>query len=345
VNPLAQGLLLGPACLYRGAVALRNRYYDRPSAVRAVSVPVVSVGNVTLGGTGKTPVVAWLAEQLGTMGRKPAIVSRGYGGVAGRGPVFVSRGDGPLCDARQAGDEPVQLATGLPGVRVVVGSDRWAGAAAAAADGADVVVLDDGFQHRRLARDLDIVLLDASNPFGNEHVIPAGQLREPLHALGRAQIVLITRARPDTAYPRIESVVRRYRPDATILLAGHQSVGFVDSDGRGVSAPARALAFCGIGNPGRFQVDLRELGVVVVGFRAFRDHHVYTGAEIEELQRAARLRDAILVTTEKDLVRIHAGDHALPPSALLALRIEAVIHQAEPLLNALRRLGEPGGPS
>jgi tetraacyldisaccharide 4'-kinase len=344
VNPLAQGLLLGPAFLYRGAVALRNRYYDRPSAVRKVSVPVVSVGNVTLGGTGKTPVVAWLAVQLGAMGRKPAIVSRGYGGVAGRGPVFVSRGDGPLCDAHQAGDEPVQLATGLPGVRVVVGSDRWAGAAAAAADGADVVVLDDGFQHRRLARDLDIVLIDASNPFGNEHVIPAGRLREPLHALGRAQVVLITRARPDTEYPRIESVVRRYRPDATILHAGHRSVGFVDADGRGVSPPARALAFCGIGNPSRFQVDLRELGVDVVAFRAFRDHHVYTGAELEELQRAARSRDAVLVTTDKDLVRIHAGDHGLPLSALLALRIEAVIHQPEPLLDALRGLDETGGP-
>jgi tetraacyldisaccharide 4'-kinase len=344
VNVLARALLAPPSWLYRGAIFLRNRHYDRPAAVRSVSVPVVSVGNITVGGTGKTPIVSWIAVQLQSMGCKPAIVSRGYGGIAGRGPVFVSRGAGPLCDAAQAGDEPVQLAASLPGVRVVVGSDRWAGAAAAAAEGADVVILDDGFQHRRLARDLDIVLLDASNPFDNGRVIPAGRLREPLHALGRAQWVLLTRTHPDTAYPRIESAVRKHAPEATLLLADHRPLGFVDATGREVSAPRRAVVFCGIGNPGRFRDDIGELGIDVVGFRAFRDHHVYTGAEIEELRQNARNEEAVLVTTEKDLARIDAGDHDTSRSSMIALRIAAVVHAPGPLLDALRRLGEPGGP-
>lgn len=344
MNILSRALLAPPSWLYRGALALRNRHYNGPGAVRSAPVPVVSVGNITVGGTGKTPIVSWIAEQLESMGRKPAIVSRGYGGTAGRGPLFVSRGSAPLCDAAQAGDEPVQLAASLPGVRVVVGSDRWAGAAAAAADGADVVILDDGFQHRRLARDLDIVLLDASNPFDNGRVIPAGRLREPLHALGRAQMVLITRARPDTAYPEIESEVRRHAPQATLLLADHRPQGFVDAAGRETPAPRRAVVFCGIGNPVRFRDDLGQLGIDVVGFRAFRDHHVYTDAEIEKLRQDARSQEAVLVTTEKDLARIDAGDHGPSRASMIALRIAAVVHAPAPLLDALRGLPVPGSP-
>ena len=343
MNALTRALLIPPSWLYRCALALRNRHYDRPSAVRAVSVPVVSVGNVTVGGTGKTPIVSWIAEQLQSMGRKPAIVSRGYGGAAGRGPVFVSRGGGPLCDAAKAGDEPVQLAAGLPGVRVVVGSDRWAGAAAAAADGADVVILDDGFQHRRLARDLDIVLLDASNPFDNGRVIPAGRLREPLDALGRADVVMITRASPGGVYPRIESEIRRHAPQVPVLRADHRTRGFVDAGGVERAAPRRAVVFCGIGNPERFQQDIRELGIDIMDFRAFRDHHVYSATEIDELQSSARSREAVLVTTEKDLARIEAGDHGSSRTSMIALRITAEVHSPEPLLDALRQLGDPGG--
>jgi tetraacyldisaccharide 4'-kinase len=334
--------LAPPAWLYRGVLAIRNRHYDRPSAVRSVSAPVVSVGNITVGGTGKTPIVSWIAEELVSMGRKPAIVSRGYGGAAGRGPVFVSRGGGPLCDAAQAGDEPVQLAAGLPGVRVIVGSDRWAGAAAAVADGADVVILDDGFQHRRLARDLDIVLLDASNPFDNGRVLPAGRLREPLHALSRANVVMITRAGAGTEHPQIESEVRKYAPNVPLLHADHRPQGFVDSSGREAAVPRRAVVFCGIGNPERFQEDIGELGIEIVDSRVFRDHHVYTGAEIDELQRSARSHEAVLVTTEKDLARIEAGDHGPSGTSMIALRITAVVHSPAPLLDALRRLGGPG---
>lgn len=344
MSALGRAVLAAPSWLYRSALALRNRHYDRPSAVRSVSVPVVSVGNITVGGTGKTPIVAWIAEQFQSMGRNPAIVSRGYGGAAGRGPVFVSRGGGSLCDAAQAGDEPVLLAASLPGVRVVVGSDRWAGAVAAAADGADVVILDDGFQHRRLARDLDIVLLDASNPFDNGRVIPAGRLREPLHGLARAHFVLITRARPDTEHSRIESEIRRHAPQATVLLADHRPRGFVDAEGHEVPTPGRAVVFCGIGNPGRFRDDIGRMGIDIVGFRAFRDHHVYTRAEIDELQQRASSQEAILVTTEKDLARIKAGDHGPARSAVIALRIVAVVHSPAPLLDALRQLDEPGGP-
>ena len=153
---------------------------------------------------------------------------------------------------------------------------------------------------------------------------------------------MITRAKPGTRYPRIESEIRRHAPRAPVLIADHRPQGFVDADGRKVSAPRRALVFCGIGNPERFRHDIRDLGVDVTSFHPFRDHHVYTGAEIDELQQCARSQDAALVTTEKDLARIEAGDLGSSPTSMIALRIAAVVHSPEPLLDALRRLGEPG---
>lgn len=342
MNALARIALTPTAWLYRGAVALRNAYYASPSAVRSAPVPVVSVGNLTLGGTGKTPLVSWIARRLQAIGRSPAVVSRGYGGTAGRGPVFVSRGAGPLCDAALAGDEPVELAAGLPGVRVVVGSDRRAGAAAAADDGADVVILDDGFQHRRLARDLDIVLLDASNPFDGGHLLPAGRLREPPHALDRAEFVLLTRARGANDVPQVEATIRGYAPRVTILQSDHDPQGFFDVHGEEVASPRRAVVFCGIGNPGRLRDDLEGLGIEVVAFRAFRDHHVYTRSELEDLRRVASSGEAKLVTTEKDLARIRAVGGGPANPAPIALRISVVIRSPGPLIEALERVTSTG---
>ena len=326
-------LLLPPALLYGALVRLRNRRFERPGASLRAPLPVISVGNLTVGGTGKTPFVAWLARHLAHGGRRPAVVSRGYGGRAGRGPLVVSTGAGPLYDAATAGDEPYLLARALAGeALVVVGSDRLAGAREAARLGADVALLDDGFQHRRLARDLDIVLLDASNPFGNYRLLPAGRLREPITSLARADVVIVTRCRrADEPLWVIERIVRHHNPEAPLVRAGHRAVGFVDRAGHEVARPARAVAFCGIGNPARFRIDLAAQGVELLAFEAHRDHHPYTAAELGRLAGLAREREAPLVTTEKDLARLEAEPGQVGVT-LFALRIESELWQPAPLL-------------
>ncbi len=321
-----------PAIAYGGAVRLRNRFYDTAGVTRRAGIPVLSVGNLTVGGTGKTPIVAWIVRALAAQGYRPAVVSRGYGGTAGKGPLVVSDGSGPRVGFERCGDEPLLLARTLPGTLVVVGSDRLAGARAAHRAGANVVVLDDGFQHRSLARDLDIVLLDAHNPFGNYRLLPAGTLREPLAGLARASVVLITRARLGESMVVIERVVRRYNRSVPILRAGHRRVGFVDADGNPVPRPRRALAFCGVGNPASFAADVEACGFEVVDLRVFADHHRYGAVEVEEMVRLARRAEASLVTTEKDLLRVPGRFLRAKDAALVALRIEAEVHDLEELM-------------
>lgn len=332
-------LLLGlPTLVYGGAVRLRNRIYDRDIATQAADLPVISVGNVTVGGTGKTPIVAWLVRFLQAEGLVPAVVSRGYRGRAGRGPVVVSRGAGPLVESSVSGDEPFVLARTLPGAIIVVGSDRLAGVRAAQAEGANVAVLDDGFQHRRIRRDLDIVLVDASNPFGNYRLIPAGILREPLTSLDRADAVIVTRSRPNESLVVIDRVVRRHHPNTPLLRAGHRPECFTDVEGRPVGhPPERVLAFCGIGNPTTFPRDLEAEGVEVTGLVAFPDHYAYSNRDFARLVKRARAEGAVLVTTEKDIVRLPPA--ALAPDAppVLALRISAEVHSPEVLLDLVRR--------
>ncbi len=328
----AQPLLRLASMAYGSVVGLRNRVYDRPAALQRASIPVLSVGNLTVGGTGKTPLVAWLTAWLSTAGRRTAIVSRGYGGHAGRGPLLVSEGAGPLCDVHRCGDEPLLLARDLPGTLVVVGSDRWAAAQEAARLGANVVVLDDGFQHRQLHRDLDVVLLDRNDPFGGNRLLPHGSLREPLRSLRRAGVVIVTRSGPHDSLAGIESHVRLFNTHAPLLRAGHRALGFVDAAGRAVAAPRRAVAFCAIGSPELFKDDLEGAGVELAAFLSHRDHHRYSAGQLARLRSLAQEQECALVTTEKDLVRIGAAAHDPP---LSALRITAVIHEPEPLLAAV----------
>ena len=332
-HPLAVALLTPPSLLYRAAIAWRNRRYDRPGATVRAGVPVISVGNLTVGGTGKTPLTAWIAQCLLEEGRRPAIVSRGYGGKSGRGPRVVSSGSGPTVSAEIAGDEPVLLARRLPGVLVVVGSDRVAGALAARRAGADVLVLDDGFQHRRLARDCDLVLLDARDPFGSTRLLPSGPLREPFGSLARADAVILTRSRAGEPFPFLERVIRRYAGDVPLMRAGHRRAGFVDAEGLPGTAPARAVAFCGIGSPDEFFLDLAREGVEVVAERRFHDHHRYREVDLREIAELARAHEAVPVSTEKDLARLQEASR-LP--GLLALRIEAEPHEPERLRALLR---------
>jgi tetraacyldisaccharide 4'-kinase len=331
------------AWLYGALVRLRNRRFDRPGAVQRAGLPVISVGNITVGGTGKTPVVAWLARRLRSAGLRGAVVSRGYGGRAGRGPLTVSTGDGPLCGAEVCGDEPYELALALPETVVVVGSDRVAGVKEARRQGARVALLDDGYQHRRLARDLDLLLLDATDPFGNRRLLPAGPLREPLGELRRADLVLITRSGREETHPAIEREVRRHNPGAPLLRAGHRIVGFVDRSGQPVERPGATVAFCGIGNPDRFREDLGSSGVGLVELRVFTDHHVFSAGEIEDLRGTAEKHEAALVTTEKDLARLGGTAAAEPYPGILALRIEAEPFEPELLLDAALGAARGGG--
>lgn len=336
--PAGRAFLSLPALLYGATVRVRNRFYERPGSTHRAALPVLSVGNLTVGGTGKTPLVAWLARYLSQAGRRPAILSRGYGGRAGRGPLVVSAGGSPLCEPAACGDEPFLLAQSLAGTPVLAGSDRLASAEAAARMGADVAILDDGFQHRRLARDLDIVLLDASNPFGNYRLLPAGLLREPVSALSRADVVLITRSRQRESFAVIEKVVRQYNTRSPILRSGHHFLGFFNARGEQAERPAAAVAFCGIGNPARFRIDLEAQGLELPVFEAHRDHHPYTASELGQLFAAARRLGAALVTTEKDLARLRSAglvQQANDPP-LLALRIEAVVFEPEPLVLAIQ---------
>jgi tetraacyldisaccharide 4'-kinase len=318
---------------YTWAVSWRNRRYDtRRHIVCQVPVPVVSVGNLTLGGTGKTPLVEWLARWFTERGVRVCVVSRGYGASAGTD-----------------NDEARELEARLPGVPQLQNPDRVTAARAAIQErAAQLILLDDGFQHRRLQRDLDLVLIDALQPFGYGHVFPRGLLREPLQGLRRADAVGLTRADlVDAARRRqIFQQVQRVHPAVTWLELAHRPWQMV---GAGIPPqPADRLrdvtiaAFCGIGNPAGFRGTLRRSGCRLAAFREFPDHHPYGAADLDELRRwAERLpRDvAAVVCTQKDLVKIGVARLAHLPLCALTVQLE-VLRGLERLESLLLPLAE-----
>jgi tetraacyldisaccharide 4'-kinase len=278
--------------VYGGAMRLRNAKYSAGIGVKRLPRPVISVGNLTTGGTGKTPVVAWLCDALRTSGERPAVLMRGYKAAAG-----------------DKGDEQRMLETLLnrPGVEPIVvraQPDRFEGGQVVLRDRPDVsvFVMDDGFQHRRLAREFDLLLIDATNPFGFQWVLPRGLLREPIAAIARAHAVLITHADRGNAGP-IEARVRAHNPRARVYRCDHVHAGFLG--GEGTLAGKRYFAFAGIGNPEAFAEQLARLGGTEVGRRWFGDHWAYTRADLEQIHRQAQAADAqIIVTTEKDWAKL-----------------------------------------
>ncbi len=310
-EPRPGSQLLGAASwIYRGVVAARDAGF-RAGLLRAerVAARVVSIGNLAAGGTGKTPLVALTAGQLMAMGRRVAILSRGYGRV-GRGRIAVAPED-PEADWRRIGDEPALLRRILPGVPMVIGADRVAAAREAIRRfGADTLVLDDGFQHRWLRRDLDIVLLDALRPLDNGNLLPRGLLREPPRALARAHLLVLT---ADAAPPDWEAMAARLAPWARgVPVAGAVRIPtcWLDLASGARVAPGalvgrRAVAFAGIARPSRFRELVAALGIEVAAFLPFRDHHPYTPSDLAAIAAAARRHEAeIAVTTEKDAVRL-----------------------------------------
>ncbi len=345
VSRLLAAPLSGAGWAYGQAQALRRWAYRR-GWLRSEhpGVPVVSVGNLTLGGTGKTPCVERICRVLQGMGRRPAVLSRGYGGSASRSGAVVGDGRRVLADWTVGGDEPVLLARRLPGVPVLVGRDRRRTARRAVRElGADALVLDDGFQHLRLARDLDVVTIDARNPFGNGACLPRGLLREGLRALADAGLVVLTRTRglPRGRVAALRETVDRYAPGVPVLTAEHRPAGWIGADGeRMLEVEAlrgeKVLAFAGIGNPAAFFEDLEALGLRVVDSVPFPDHHRFTAEDLGRLAEWGRLVNAsALVTTEKDLVRLPRD---LPEGVpWLALRIELELRPEGVLEAALRR--------
>ncbi len=303
-------LLTALAWPYDWMHRLRLQAYLRGwAAVRRLPCRVLSVGNLTLGGTGKTPMVEAIATLLCQRGYRVGVLSRGYGRRGREAMTVVSDGTRCLVLPEVAGDEPVLLAEHLPGVPVVVGRDRYAaGMLAVERFGVEVLVLDDGFQHLQLGRDLDILLLDSARPFGTGRLFPRGDLRERPSALGRADVIVFTRW--ERGMPMPPSALPLAHPLPVSFRSCHEPSGLrALPDGRVLPLAAlngrRVLAFCGIGGPESFRRTLQRLGVVVVAFVAFPDHHPYTCLELADLIRMAEEHRAeVLVTTEKDSIRL-----------------------------------------
>lgn len=253
-------------------------------------VPVICVGNYHVGGAGKTPTVLALVALLRGLGENPVVLSRGYGGRL-RGPIVV---DGSRHIARDVGDEPLMMASDVP---VVVARDRVDGAAPACAQGASVIVMDDGLQNASLVKNLSLAVIDGARGVGNGSVFPAGPLRAPLAAQIARTDALIVIGEGRAADTVIEAIRAR---DATVFRASLKA----DADSVATLAEKNILAFAGIGDPGRFARTMRDAGLTLHAMRAFPDHHFYTAAEITSLQDEARRDGCVLVTTRKDAARL-----------------------------------------
>lgn len=314
---------------YRGLLGTRDWLYAcRLLRSRGVACPVVSIGNLTVGGTGKTPATELAVRTLLDLGRRPAVVSRGYGRRT-TGMQIVADTASIRLDAEDAGDEPFLLARRLPGVPVVVGSNRWEAAGLAMERFAvDTIVLDDGFQHRTLAKDLEIVMARVDRPWGNGRLLPAGPLREPLAALARAHLVVVTGVDRAEDLAEVSAVVRRYAANVPVLGGRYVPTECWEAGiRRTVPLPAlagtRLLAFAGIAAPHGFERTLAELGVAIEGVIPFPDHHWYSPADVEALEaRASGLGMDGFITTEKDWVRLRKLRLPRRPLYVLGVRLE-----------------------
>ena len=316
---------------------------------------VISVGNITLGGTGKTPAVIAIAEEAKKRGLQPCILTRGYKGKS-KGPCFVvpspqlqaeGQGGVKICTGIDAGDEPVLLASRLKDVSVIKCADRYKGGQFAISnfilnDSGQIsnliFILDDGFQHWALHRDIDILLIDATNPFGNEKLFPKGRLREPLSSMKRANIIVLTKTdlADKETISLIDQKIKQYNPGAPVFTASHKSVALINASGESADVDTlkgrKIYAFSGIANGDYFRDILTAGGADIVRFNSFRDHHIYKQRDMDKIRTEAAGLD--ILTTEKDLVKIR---ELHLPENLFALRIKFEIDSDfyDKLFNAL----------
>ena len=294
--PLARVVLSPLSLLYAGIVKLRAWLYERGLLrSKRLQTPVISVGNLSLGGTGKTPMVIWLAERFLAQGKRVAILTRGYKGSAGTSDEI------ELMKSRLA--DRVQFG---------VGPGRYATALRLEPSGVDIFLLDDGFQHLQLSRDVNILLLDSSRPAENDRLLPAGRLREPLSAMSRADLLVFTRTETN---PGTDAAIGKLQNGAVFAaqtrLLGFRKFGAASQKLLAASelGPGPFYAFCGVGNPGAFVADLEHWGLFIAGKQAFADHHRYSDSEAAELLEAAHHAGAAaLVSTEKDAHNLSGVD-------------------------------------
>lgn len=308
-----KALLLGLSRVYGVLGRAKRAAYEKGLfESRRLPARVVAIGNLTAGGTGKTPMALFAARWYREQGAKVVIVSRGYGGTLSHRGAVVSDGDVIFLSPFEAGDEPVMMAEQLPGVPVVIGSDRYAaGMEACDRFRPDVVLLDDAYQHIRLARDLNILLADGKRPFGNGHVLPRGPLREPLSALSWADAVVLTRSGAGDAARFADDLsepLRRAVASLPIVSSTHR-LTLTDGEGHPMRASETGplFLFSGIAKNQAFEEGATSLGVAVAGRRFFEDHHPYTERDMAALESEARSCGAsILLTTEKDRVKVRS---------------------------------------
>ncbi len=351
--------------LFRAGVRVRRELYrGRLLRMRRLSHPVVSIGNISVGGTGKSPLVHYFAELLREEGLAPAVLSRGYRGTWERDNRLVSDHERLLATASEAGDEAFMLARSLPGTLVAVGRNRWKSGRLIEQrhpHPARVFLLDDGFQHLALARDLDLVAIDATRPRLEEALLPAGLLREPPQALARADAILLTRCHlAEARLAELEEEIRSLAPAVlrfrfrTVPVALRPLAGG-ETEALTARAGSRGVALAALGNPQQFLLDVARAGVKVVNEFLFRDHHPFSQRELDTvIERARRLSGEFVITTEKDAVRLEHLDFRGFPFLALDIRYQT----SEPetlhtwLLDRLRSISargseksERGGPT
>jgi tetraacyldisaccharide 4'-kinase len=349
--PLARAGLSACAAAYGAGLRLYRGCYDLGLVkVTRLPCPVIGVGNLTLGGTGKTTTVTWLAQHLRQLGRSPAILSRGYGSENDAAVTLVADREGIRASVAESGDEPQMLARAVPGVPVLVGRNRrLTGAVAFRDHGATVCLLDDAFQYWRLAKDLEIVLIDANRPPAGEALFPRGILREPLAALRRAGMVLLTHAdRAPAGQPESlrADLLRRF-PDLVVAETRHRPAGLRPLAGEATPMtaelfPGRWLAISSLGDPASFPRTLAAIGLKAEHV-PFPDHHVYREAEVRTCAARAEASGCCgVLTTEKDAVKLHAAWFGALPAWVVAVELEFLRGQ-EQVEERLRRCVDQAG--
>jgi tetraacyldisaccharide 4'-kinase len=296
--------------LFKAVVVLRGFLYRKGIFKRhRLSCKVISIGNITVGGTGKTPATCLIARHFKNAGCNVAVLSRGYRAQAGAEPLIVSDGNHIIAGPEVAGDEAVMLAQKLPGVPILAGQNRFLLGQRAIHDfSAQALLIDDGFQHYPLQRDLDIVLINARNPFGNGFLLPRGTLREPLSSLRRTPLIVLTKVEKTTEVKKLEELIRIYRPNAHIFIASVQAAclhrladnAAVDL---GIMRNKAVVALCSIGDPETFYSLLASLGCNIMQKLAFPDHHWYRSDDYAVINSCGQVADFI-ITTEKDIVKL-----------------------------------------
>lgn len=329
INPQMNSITLALAPfgrLYGFAMKARRALYRSGRfSTRELGAPVISVGNLTTGGTGKTPLVEWIANELALKGRRVCILTRGYGRPSSGTRVIVSNGSEILADANQAGDEPLLLAERLKDLAAVICDADRVSAASWAVENlkSDAFVLDDGFQHLRVARNLNILTIDATNPWGNGRLLPAGILRESPAELARADCIVITRADDSNQTEELQRKIDELSSGSPVFRSHmtirglRQVAGRESPDGADEIKASRVAAFCGVGNPESFFSLVRRAGYQLCYNQTFRDHHIYSQADVDRVARESITRGAqVLLTTAKDEVKLRGLSLAIPSYAV-----------------------------